>query len=132
MPCLALPRASAALARCLALLFAGLCLAVPCASDAQWPEEAVANVHRPAAFFRAAWTNGERTIERLVVSQNPELPLQLAGKALLSAGKSPRWLRSTRLISRGAAQSGVEFFGGDFLPGEVAGLSLQPGSSFDA
>src|SRR5438105_3267058 len=118
MPCLALPRASAALPRCPALLFAGLCLAGPCVSNAQWPEETVANTRRPAALFRAAWNNGERTIERLVVSQNPEVPLQLAGKSVISAGKSPRWLRSTRLISRGAAKSGVEFFGGDFLPGE--------------
>src|SRR3954471_17098928 len=83
---------------CLALVIV-LCPGMPCPSHAQWPHEMLADAPRPAPLFRAAWTSGQRTTERLVVAQHPDEPLQLVGKSLSGAGSSLRWLRNTRLVS---------------------------------
>lgn len=129
MPCHGLLRAIAKFAaRCMHPVVAVLCLAAPGRLDAQWPQELAENVERPAPLFRAAWSNGERTIERLGVSQDSGEPFEFASKSMAPAARSLRWLRSTRLVSKGPARSGIQFFGDDFLPGVVAGLSSQSGA----
>src|SRR4051812_21538832 len=114
-------------ARCVSLLIASVCVGLPSAARSQWPQETAAGMHRAPPKFRATWTSGDRTIEQLAVSENPDEPFQLRGRSLLSPGNSLRWLRSLRLISKGTARSGVEFFGDDFLPGKLTGLTIHAG-----
>src|SRR5438045_1838761 len=77
-----------------------LWLAMPCGAQAQWPE-GVGTTHRnDIPWFRAAWTTGERTMERLAASAKVGNELALVEKRLITGSKSIRWLRSTRMVSK--------------------------------
>src|SRR5437773_9385699 len=104
-----------------------VCLLAVSTARGQWPEHDPRPAETSMPPFRAAWTTGERTIERLAGWDKASPALELEGKPLAGPEKSVRWLRSTRLRSKPVAGSGAHFFGDDFLPGVVVGQTTESG-----
>jgi|GEM_PF-1035590 len=81
----------------------------------------------PAARYVGRWTDGsEASADGVENWHDLRAQPRLAGRPLFDAQPEIRWLLQTRFAPPEEPEAGVEFFGGDLLPGRVVGLPPEP------
>jgi len=81
----------------------------------------------PAARYLGRWTDGtEASADGVENWHDLRAQPRLAGRPMFDAQPEIRWLQQTRFSPSEQPEAGVEFFGGDLLPGRVVGLPPEP------
>lgn len=81
----------------------------------------------PSARYLGRWTDGaEASADAVENWHDLRAQPRLAARAMFDAQPEIRWLMQTRFGPADQPEAGVEFFGGDLLPGRVVGLPPEP------